>query len=186
MAEANVVKQQPKQETGLAARSYERVPMLGGSLLGSSLFDINPFALMRRFTEEMDQVIGPASKQASQLSGWRPAIEVKEEKGKLRVKADLPGVEMKDVKVTVADGVLTVEGERKQEIEEKREGYFHSERSYGRFTRSIQLPEGAKTDQASAQFNNGVLEITLPVPESQQKRHEIPVQEGAKSRTAAG
>ena len=110
MAEVNVAKQ-PKQESSLAARSYERTPMLGGSLLGSSLFDINPFALMRRFTEEMDHVIGPASRQASQLAGWRPAIELKEEKGKLRVKADLPGVEMKDVKVTVADGILTIEGE---------------------------------------------------------------------------
>jgi HSP20 family protein len=179
MAEVNVAKQ-PKQESSLPARSYERVPLFGGSL-----FDVNPFALMRRFTEDMDQMFGPASRQASQISGWRPVIEVKEEKGKLRVKADLPGVEMKDVKVTAADGILTIEGERRQEMEEKREGYFHSERSYGRFSRSIPLPEGAKTDQAAAQFNNGVLEITMPVPESQLKRHEIPVQD-AKARTAAG
>jgi len=57
-----------------------------------------------------------------------------------------------------------VEGERKKEKEEKREGYYHSERSYGKFYRSIPLPEGAKGDQVAAQFNNGVLEVTVPVP----------------------
>lgn len=180
MADVNVIKQ-PKQQTSVPARLFERAPMFEGSL-----FDVNPFALMRRFTEDMDQMFGPVSKEASQLSDWRPAIEVKEEKGKFLVKADLPGVEMKDVKVNVTDSVLTVEGERKQKMEEKHEGYFHSERSYGRFFRSIPLPEGAKTDQASAQFTNGVLEITLPVPETQQNRHEIPVHEGTKSKTAAG
>jgi HSP20 family protein len=71
-----------------------------------------------------------------------------------------------------------VEGERKLEKEEKQEGYYHSERSYGKFYRSIQLPEGAKTDQTEAQFNNGVLEVTVPVLEAKAVRKEIPVQEG--------
>jgi HSP20 family protein len=79
-----------------------------------------------------------------------------------------------------------VEGERKHEKEEKREGYYHSERSYGRFSRSIRLPEGAKVDQASAQFTNGVLEVGIPIPEAKQQRKEIPVQEPAKPKTAAG
>jgi len=180
MADVNVIKQ-PKPKTGVPARLFERVPLFEGSL-----FDVNPFALMRRFTEDMDKALGPVSEEAPQFSAWRPVVEVKEEKGKFLVKADLPGVEKKDVKVTVTDGVLTVQGERKQETEEKREGYFHSERSYGRFFRSIQLPEGAKADQASAQFANGVLEIALPVPEAQQRRQDIPVTEGAKVKTAAG
>ena len=180
MTNANVIKQ-PQQKTSVPARLFDRVPLLEGSL-----FDVNPFVLMRRFTEDMDQMFGPPSKEAQQISGWRPAIEMKEEKGKFLVKADLPGVEMKDVKVSVKDNILTVEGERKHEMKEKSEGYFHSERSYGRFFRSIQLPEGAKTDQASAQFMNGVLEITLPVPEEQQKRREIPVHEAPQTKTAVG
>lgn len=180
MTNANVIKQ-PQQKTSVPTRLFDRVPLLEGSL-----FDVNPFVLMRRFTEDMDQMLGPLSKEAQQISGWRPAIEMKEEKGKFLVKADLPGVEMKDVKVSVTNNILTVEGERKHEVKEKSDGFFHSERSYGRFFRSIQLPEGAKTDKASAQFMNGVLEITLPVPEIQQKRLEIPVHEAPHTKTVVG
>jgi HSP20 family protein len=180
MAEVNVVKQ-PKAETGGIMRPFGWSPVFEGSL-----FNINPFGLMRRFTEDMDRVFGSVSKEASELAEWRPAIEVKEEKGKLLLKADLPGVKNEDVKVSVMDDVLTVEGERKHEKEEKREGYYHSERSYGRFSRSIRLPEGAKVDQASAQFTNGVLEVGIPIPEAKQQRKEIPVQEPAKPKTAAG
>jgi HSP20 family protein len=178
MAEINVVKR-PKQETSVA-RAFEWEPLLEGSL-----FNVNPFALMRRFTEDMDRMFGTIPKEVAQTFDWRPAIEVKEEKGKLMVKADLPGVNKEDVKVAVTDGVLTVEGERKHEKEEKREGYYHSERAYGRFFRSIPLPEGAKTEQASAQFTNGVLEVAVPVPETKHKRQEIPVNEGMKAKTAA-
>lgn len=178
MAEVNVIKQ-PKPETSSVTRPFGWSPLFEGSL-----FNINPFALMRRFTEDVDRALGPISKETWELAEWSPAIEVKEEKGKLLVKADLPGVKQEDVKVSVTGDILTVEGERKHEKEEKREGYFHSERAYGRFSRSIRLPEGAKTDQASAQFTNGVLEVGVPIPEAQQKRQEIPVQGGAKSKTA--
>jgi HSP20 family protein len=179
MAEINVAKK-PK-ETEALARTFEREPFFEGSL-----FNVNPFALMRRFTEDMDKVFGPMSKEATQLADWRPAMDVKEEKGKFVVKADLPGVNKEDVKVTVTDGVLTVEGERKHEKEEKGEGYFRSERAYGNFYRSIELPEGANADQASAQFSNGVLEIAVPMPETQHKRQEIPIHDGMKSKSAAG
>ena len=64
--------------------------------------------------------------------------------------------------------------------EENGEGYYHSERSYGKYYRSIPLPEGAEADQAVAQFNNGVLEVTIPIPEVKAKRQEIPIQEGSK------
>lgn len=79
---------------------------------------------------------------------------------------------------------MLVEGERKQEKEEKREGYYHSERSYDKFYRSILLPEGAKSDQTAAQFNNGVLEVTVPIPEVKPARKEIAVQEGQKPKVA--
>jgi HSP20 family protein len=180
MVEVNVVKQ-PKPEASGVPRAFGFEPLFEGSL-----FNVSPFALMRRFTEDMDRVFGAMSKETAELVDWRPAIDVKEEKGKLVVKADLPGVNKEDVKVSVTeDGVLTVEGERKHEKEEKREGYFHSERGYGRFFRSVQLPQGAKTEQVSAQFTNGVLEIGVPVPEVKQKSKEIPINEGVRPKTAA-
>lgn len=137
-----------------------------------SLFGINPFALIRQFTEDVDRAIGQA---ANGGGAWRPAVEVKQEKDKLVVKAELPGIDKDNVKVNITDGTLTLEGERKQEKEEKREGYYHSERSYGKFYRSIALPEGAKTDQAAAQFKDGVLEVTVPVPEAKEAGRQIPI-----------
>jgi HSP20 family protein len=90
-----------------------------------------------------------------------------------------------DVRVHIEGDTLVVEGERKQEKEEKRESYYHSERGYGKFYRSILLPEGATADQTAAQFNNGVLEVTVPVPEMKATRKEIPVQEGSKKGSLA-
>jgi HSP20 family protein len=129
----------------------------------------------------MDRVFGqmPGTTGAA---AWSPVIEVKEKEGKLLVTAELPGLKKEDVKVHIDGDMLVVEGERKQEKEEKREGYYRSERSYGNFYRSIPLPQGAKGDQTAAQFNNGVLEVTVPIPEAKAmaKSQEIPVQEGSK------
>jgi HSP20 family protein len=141
---------------------------------------MNPFALMRQFTEEMDRFFTQMPKITGETAAWAPTIEVKEKEGKLLVTAELPGVRNEDVKVHIDGDTLVVEGERKQEKEEKREGYYHSERTYGKFYRSIPMPEGAKADQAAAQFNNGVLEVTVPIPEVKAKRQEVPVQAGAK------
>jgi HSP20 family protein len=179
MAEVSVVKQ-PKQERPELSRwlGFE-TPLFRGSL-----FNMNPFALMRQFTEDMDRVFGQLPRAAGDGMTWSPAVEVKEKEGKLLMTAELPGVKKDDVKVHIDGDTLVVEGERKQEKEEKREGYYHSERSYGKFYRSILLPEGAKADQAAAQFNNGVLEVTVPIPEVKAKRQEIPVQEGSKKAAA--
>ena len=177
MAEVSVV----KQERDPIARWFEsEMPLMRGSLFG-----VNPFALMRQFTEDMDRAFGKTTAVAGNGGAWCPTVEVREKEGKLLVTAELPGLKKEDVKVTVTGDSLALEGERKQEKEEKREGYYHSERSYGKFYRSIPLPEGAKVDQAAAQFNNGMLEITIPVPERKQTTKEIPVQEG-KSKSAAG
>ena len=182
MAEVSVVKKQEQRDP--MARWFDaEMPLMRGSLFG-----LNPFALMRQFTEDMDRTFGSTAGRLTGATGngaWCPAVEVKEKDGKLLVTAELPGLKKEDVKVTVTGDTLALEGERKQEKEEKREGYYHSERSYGKFYRSIPLPEGAKIDQAVAQFNNGVLEISLPLPEQKSKSREIPVQEG-KSKTAAG
>ena len=106
---------------------------------------------------------------------WMPAIEVKEANGNLVVTAELPGVETQDVKVDVTDETLTIQGERKQEKKEEKEGFYRSERSYGRFYRSIPLPDGAKADQIKAEMNNGILAIKIPLAETKQKSRQIAV-----------
>ena len=171
----NVVKTKP--EAVDLGRWFEAPLFRGG------LFSMNPFALMKQFTEEMDRAFyhRPAgeNKPAGEGFTWAPAIEVKEKEGKWMVTADLPGMKPEDVKVHVEGNMLVLEGERKHEKEEKREGYFHSERSYGKFYRSLLLPEGVKADLIAAHFNNGVLEVTVPLAEKA-KRQEIPVKEPAK------
>lgn len=138
---------------------YEVVPFLGPEFLRT--FGTDPFALMRRFAE----------------TAWRPAIDVKREKGKLLVHAELPGLKKEDVRVAITGDLLEIEGERKLETEEKRAGYVHSERNYGKFYRAIALPERADAEKASAEFTDGVLTIAIPVPEVTRTAKEIPVGE---------
>ncbi len=179
MAEVSVMKQSKPEAKEMAPRMAWDAPLFRGSL-----FNLNPFALMRQFTEDMDQMFAPYTGAAPAMEAWRPAVEIKEKEGKLMVTAELPGVKKEDIKVNVTDEFLTVEGERKQETEEKREGYYHSERSYGKFMRQVPLPEGAKIDLAAAQFNNGVLEVTVPVPEKKAAGKQIPIQDAAKAKAS--
>jgi HSP20 family protein len=140
---------------------------------------------MRRLTEEMDRMFTGnwSGLRESEVGEWLPAVEITERDGKILVRADLPGINKDDVKVELTDGILTIEGERKQEHEEESQGFRRSERRYGRFFRSIPLPEGANLDQARAQFNNGVLEVSVPVPESQRRR-SIPIEAGSERKEA--
>jgi HSP20 family protein len=170
MSEVAVKKQLAPETTEPARWTGFEAPLFRGSLFG-----VNPFALMRQFTQEMDRAFGALPTGNGANGAWSPAIEVKQQEGKLAVTAELPGLKKEDVKVNVTDGALTIEGERKQEKEEKREGYYHSERSYGKFLRSIPLPEGAKIDAAAAQFKDGVLEVTIPVPEAKEAARQIPI-----------
>jgi len=104
------------------------------------------------------------------------------------VRADLPGLTKDDVKVELTDEALTISGERKAEKEEKREGFFRSERSYGIFYRQIPLPQGVDADKATATFTNGVLEVTIQVPKSEARGRKLEITEGqetAKAKTAA-
>jgi HSP20 family protein len=82
----------------------------------------------------------------------------------LIVKADLPGVDPKEVSISVVGNQLTIEGERKHEEKKEEKDYFYRELSYGKFSRSVALPEGVDPDKVKATFKNGVLEITMPAP----------------------
>jgi HSP20 family protein len=103
-----------------------------------------------------------------------PPMDVIDRKDELVVRADLPGLEQKDVQVEIQDGTLTLRGERAGEHEEKKEDYYHAERWEGSFYRSLELPPGIDTERADAKFKNGVLEIHFPKSkETKGKKIEI-------------
>jgi HSP20 family protein len=104
------------------------------------------------------------SGQRHSAGPWAPQIETFQRGDEFVVRADLPGLTKDDVKVDITDDALTIEGERREEHEEDREGYYRSERSYGSFCRVVPLPEGAITDNANARFNQGVLEVVVKAP----------------------
>jgi HSP20 family protein len=160
----------------------------GFSLTPADFFSGNPFSLMRRMSEEMDRAFGGFFGQTGSSTGsWLPAIDVSEQNGQLQVHADLPGLKPEDIKVEVTSDSLILRGERKSEHEHRLGGAYRSERRYGEFYREIPLPEGANAEQAKAQFRNGVLEITVPVPQQASNRREIPIQtEESASAAAAG
>jgi HSP20 family protein len=92
----------------------------------------------------------------------------------LVLKADLPGLDADDVEIEVQDGVLTVSGERKTEHESSSNGYHRVERSYGRFSRSLSLPQGIDAGQVQAEFDKGVLEVRIPKP-AERKPHRVQI-----------
>jgi HSP20 family protein len=101
---------------------------------------------------------------------WAPPMDLVEADDHFLLKADLPGLSEDDVSIEVQDNVLTVSGERKSEQERKEKGWYRLERSFGRFSRSLTLPEGVDADAISAHFDKGVLEVSIPKPEERKPR----------------
>ena len=96
---------------------------------------------------------------------WIPAFDVTENESEYTINGELPGIDSKDLDISLLDGILTVKGEKKHEKEEKEENYHRIERSYGAFHRSFRLPENVKTDELDASYKDGVLKIALPKTE---------------------
>jgi len=111
------------------------------------------------------------------IADWfAPRAEAKESNAHYEITMELPGVAEKDIDVSLHDGVLTVKGEKNSERKEEGEGYFFSEREYGRFQRTFRLPANAKGDGVGADFSNGVLKITVPkMAEEKQEAKKIKV-----------
>jgi HSP20 family protein len=175
-----------RQEKGTDVSRSRGWDPFGFSLTPADLFSANPFSLMRRMSEEMDRTFGSFFGQSDRGSGtWFPAIEVAEQNGQLQVHAELPGIKPEDVKVEVTNDSLILRGERKSENEQRSGGTYRSERRYGEFYREIPLPQGVSPEDAKAQFRNGVLEITVPIPERASNRRQIPIQSGESSTASA-
>jgi HSP20 family protein len=154
------------------------------------LWNENPFTFMRRMTEEMDRVFGslvPGSRfgggRSARQMMWSPSIEAFQKDDKFIVRAELPGLKKDDVEVNITEDSIVLQGQRQHEHEEHREGFYHSERSYGSFYRAIPLPEGVIADSAEASFKDGVLEVTLQAPPNEVSRgRRIEVKDASQQR----
>jgi HSP20 family protein len=124
-------------------------------------WDLAPF---REFTEQWD--------------AFSPRMDVVEGDKEVTVSAELPGMDEKEIDVSLSHGVLTISGEKQGEKEEKGKNYYRMERSYGSFQRSIPLPSEVNEDKAKATFKKGVLTITLPKTAKAQARKRIPIKTG--------
>jgi len=139
-----------------------------------------PFGELSPFRKEMDRLWNrfsgetPFARTFNEM--WSPSIDISETKDDFVVKAELPGLEAKDVNVSISGDILTIKGEKKAEEEEKDEHYHCVERYSGSFQRVFQLPSGVKADKIEANFDKGVLKVTLPkVEEAKKKEIEVKV-----------
>jgi len=157
----------------------------------------DPFTLFERFADGIDRVFDdmgfgrgwapPFSRQTSWAGSdsdrWSPAIDVFHRGNEFVVHAELPGMKKDDITVDIKDDGICIQGERKRETKEDRDGVYRAERSYGSFYRMIPLPDGSMVDQANAKFKDGVLEITMPAPPEHLRRgRRLEIGDGASSK----
>lgn len=110
----------------------------------------------------------------SEKNEWTPAFDISENDTEFVVSAELPGIDVKDVEISVSDGILSVKGEKKHESEEKNEGYHRIERRYGAFNRSFRIPGKVESDKVDASYKDGILKVLLPKAEgTETKKIEI-------------
>jgi HSP20 family protein len=172
------------RDTGLTQRP---------EILSNRSLSNDPFAVMQRMADDMDRLfanfgfprMGMGLTPSSGLgltsgllrdnsidgqSAWAPQIEVFRRDNNVVIHADLPGLKKEDINIEIDDGVLTLSGERQNEHVDNRDGYYRNERNYGQFVRTIPLPDGAEENACKASFDNGVLEVVIPVPKEQTKQ----------------
>jgi HSP20 family protein len=143
-----------------------------------------PFSELSRIEREAERMFGDFFRRPLWGLSWperfreigfrEPAIEVYEEKDDVVIKAEIPGMKKDDLDINISGTLLTIKGEKKQEEEVKKKGYYYSERSYGSFMRTIDLPKEVQVDKAYANFKDGILEVRLPKTE-EAKRKEVKI-----------
>jgi HSP20 family protein len=127
----------------------------------------------RDFDDLFDRLLG--GRFSRQSPGHGPALESYVDNGKLIVRADLPGIDPKDVEITADGDQLTIRAKREQQREEKGRDFIHREVVYGSFERKLRLPGGVNPDEIKASYQNGVLELSVPLPE-QSRTRKVPIQ----------
>jgi len=134
-----------------------------------------PFGDFERMRNEMDRLfesflVGRPLRRVWEEGEWLPALDLTETAREVIVKAEIPGLEPKDIDISLSQNVLTIKGEKKRKREEKEEDYHLVERSYGAFTRSVELPVEVNSEKISASYKNGILRIVLPKSEEAKKK----------------
>lgn len=128
---------------------------------------IDPFDLVTDLQDDVNRLFSSSLRRGSlaQTGEFFPSLEVKEDENQFLLHLDAPGMERKDLDISVTGNTLTVKGERKEEENRKGKGYFYSERRYGSFQRSVELPVEVDADKVAANYKDGVLELVLPKSE---------------------
>jgi len=139
---------------------------------------MSPWTRLNDWENELDNFWGPLlgrRDSEGNVRTWSPALDVHETEDAYVVEAEVPGLDKKDIEITVLEDLLTIKGERKRDEEVKEDSYHRIERTYGSFQRSISLPNSVDSGKVAAHFKNGVLHITLPKREEAKPR-EIQVE----------
>jgi len=136
----------------------------------------SPFRHLSNLREEIDRLFESPLAELTQsphqfLSGWMPAVDVYEDKDNLHLKAELPGINKEDIQISVHDGVLTLSGERKPDEKCQNAHVYRSERSLGRFQRTLTLPAQVNPDKIRATYKDGILSVLLPKAEESKPKH---------------
>lgn len=143
--------------------------------------ELMPFTNLPTLRQEFDRFLtrfDEDMKSPSTLSEWMPTMDVTESNGDFLVKAECPGLEVKDIHVRMDDGILTIEGEKKLEREEKSDRSYRRERTFGSFSRAIRFPKATDGTKIKAKLANGVLTLTVPKSHEVTGLKDIPIQLG--------
>lgn len=135
----------------------------------------DPFRELRNLQDEMTRLFtaspaGSSSREDMMTGAWAPTVDIFENKDNLVLEAELPGMKRDDFDLSFENNMLTLKGERRFEKKDEKDNYHRIERAYGSFTRSFTLPQTVTADGATAEFNNGVLRVTLPKREETKAR----------------
>jgi HSP20 family protein len=126
----------------------------------------DPVSLISQWSRDIDRALSGREEASTQgevtAAAWVPAVDIKEEDEGYVLRADVPGVDPKDVELSMENSVLTLRGQRKLEIQEEKDSYRHMERLFGTFYRRFVLPDTVDSEHVSARYTNGVLEVRIP------------------------
>lgn len=155
-----------------------------------SIIKYDPFRELRSLQDEMNRLFmsnysqRSGSEEAFSSGAWNPQVDIFENKDQIVLEAELPGMKPDDVNISIENNVLTIHGERKFEKKDEKDNFHRVERSYGSFTRSFTLPPTVSSENATAEFENGVLRLTLAKrEEAKPRRIEIKAGSGSEAKT---